>query len=540
MRKLLNISLFLLVFVLLSSSGCRSLRSSRTVGPAAPELAEKYVASRSRAPIIAAPVTATPARAKLTVKPERAATSECGPYIVSRAYPCAEYGLVQLDKTMPKEVELNMPFDYSIKVTNLTDMTLADVVITERLSDNFKFTGADPIPKEDANNLVWTIKSLGPEDIKQITVSGIATDIGCLKHYTTATTQVIPACVSIKVVHSKLKLTRISPAGALLCDAIPVKFVVTNSGTGSAENVKITETLPPGLLTADGESEVVFNAGTLAAGQTREFLTKLRAAKTGKYVSKAAATSASGQKVETEPTTMVVGQPVLAISKTGPERHYLGRPVVYEITVTNNGDAPAKRTVLEDTIPAGVTSIRATTGAKISGAKLVWQLGTIAPNASKEVRVSYMLTQAGTVTNSANATAYCAEAVAASARTSAVSIPAVLMEVIDVEDPVQTGNNTTYVIRVTNQGSATDTNIRIACTLEDNVQYVSSSGATTGLIEGNMLKFAPLSSLARKTKATWRVVVRAVEPGDTRFKVTMNSDQLTRPVEETEATRIYK
>jgi hypothetical protein len=36
------------------------------------------------------------------------------------------------------------------------------------------------------------------------------------------------------------------------------------------------------------------------------------------------------------------------------------------------------------------------------------------------------------------------------------------------------------------------------------------------------------------------VVVSAVRPGDVRFKVIMNSDELTRPVEESEATHLYE
>ena len=36
------------------------------------------------------------------------------------------------------------------------------------------------------------------------------------------------------------------------------------------------------------------------------------------------------------------------------------------------------------------------------------------------------------------------------------------------------------------------------------------------------------------------VVVKAIKPGDVRFRVTMNSDQLTRDVEETEATKFYR
>ncbi len=36
------------------------------------------------------------------------------------------------------------------------------------------------------------------------------------------------------------------------------------------------------------------------------------------------------------------------------------------------------------------------------------------------------------------------------------------------------------------------------------------------------------------------IVVAAVKPGDVRFKVVMNVDQLTRPVEETESTHLYE
>ena len=76
--------------------------------------------------------------------------------------------------------------------------------------------------------------------------------------------------------------------------------------------------------------------------------------------------------------------------------------------------------------------------------------------------------------------------------------------------------------------------------MEDNQQYVSSTGATKGTIEDNTITFAPLRSLAPKKKATWRVVVKAVRTGDVRFKVSMNTDQITRPVEETEATHLYE
>ena len=92
----------------------------------------------------------------------------------------------------------------------------------------------------------------------------------------------------------------IAPAEALLCEPIQVEFVVTNTGTGAAQNVQIVDTLPAGLQTTDGKGKIVLDAGTLAAGESRRFSIKLRATKTGTYVNKAVATSAAGLTAESE------------------------------------------------------------------------------------------------------------------------------------------------------------------------------------------------------------------------------------------------
>ena len=526
MNKSLNISLLLLLLglVLFVCFGCESQRTRPVV--IAP------------APVEAAPV---PVERPAPVEQKPSAVSECGPYIISRTYPCAECGLILLEKAMPEEVELNTPFNYSIKVTNLTDMTLTEVFISEDLPENFEFTNANPQAQEDMENrLVWTVDALAPRASERITVTGMALDAKCLEHYTTVVTSQFPACATVKVVQPRLELLKDAPPEVLLCDAIPVEFVVANAGTGSARDVKIVDILPTGLQTADGESELVLDAGTLTAGQSRKLAAKLWATKPGKYATRAVATSTTGQEAEAPSVTTVVVQPLLTIEKAGPERHYLGDQLTYAITVANKGDAPARNTVVEDTLPAAIAGVKATTGAKLVGSKLTWQLGTIAPKTSQKVRIAYTPTKAGTLTSTATATAYCADAVEASVETIVAAIPAIMLEVIDVEDPVEIGKNTTYVITVTNQGSAPSTNISVVCTLEENVQFVSSTGPTVGSMEDGKLIFDSLSRLGPKATATWRVVVIAIEPGDVRFKVTMNTDELTRPVEETEATRLFR
>ena len=468
--------------------------------------------------------------------------TECGPFVVSRTLPCNMAGsscqAVQITKEMPDEVQLDSVFNYTIAVKNLCNVTLADVKITEHIPANFEATGAQPEAKKQGDTLTWNIDSLDPNETKEIQVKGKATEAECVKTCATVT-YTIPACASSRVVEPKLKLDKTLPREVMLCDNIPAKFVVTNPGTGPAQDVQITDALPEGLETATGGGNIKINAGTLAPGESRQFTVMLKASKTGKYENKAVALADGGLKGEDTATT-TVRQPILAITKKGLEKQYLGRKVTYDITVTNKGDAAAQNTIVEDSIPGNVADVTMSDGGTRSGAKAVWNLGTIAPKASRKVSITYTPNRSGTYANSASASAKCADAVEARAETSVVGIPAILLEVIDLVDPVEVGSQTTYVITATNQGSKPGTDIRIVCTLEDAQQYVGSSGATTGTLQGNKIEFTPLQSLAEKAKATWRVVVRAVEPKDVRFKVTMHTGEFERPVEETEATHLYE
>jgi len=97
----------------------------------------------------------------------------------------------------------------------------------------------------------------------------------------------------------------------------------------------------------------------------------------------------------------------------------------------------------------------------------------------------------------------------------------------------------TYVITVTNQGSAVGTNIVIVCTLPDEQTLVSGTGPTKGTVAGKLVTFAPIKALAPKAKTTYRVIVKGAKAGDVRFKVSLTSDQMTSPAGETESTHIY-
>lgn len=463
----------------------------------------------------------------------RSTVSECGPYTISKIFP------IKLEIAMPEEVRVGKTFTHSIKVTNLADTALEKIVLDEPIARDFTFVASEPTAKMNGGNLTWIINSLKPHESREISVVGTATSARCIAQCATVTCT-IPGCAWTNVVQPELALQKNATQDALVCEPIEVQYVLTNSGTGTASGLQIVDILPTDLTAVDGKGRVTFYVDRLAGGESKAFSAELTARKVGRYSSKAIAKSADGFTAESLTTETVVRQPSLKITMVGPERLYFGRRVDYEVKVRNDGDATAENTVIEGTIPLEATSATATNGGLFSGNKVRWLLGTIGTSSSKTVNLSYMPSKAETTVTTGTATADCADSATATASTSVLGIAAILLEVVDLEDPIEVGGEVTYVITATNQGSRVGTNIRIVCALEANQQFISASGATMGTEIGREIRFTPLPRLAPKDKATWRVVARAIRPGDVRFKVTMNTGEFERPVEETEATYLYE
>lgn len=508
--------------VVLSMTGCACMQAEPEPQPVVTRPAPAPAPARARAPA-PAPVPA----------PQ---TGACGNYTVSQAYPIS--GAIRIEKVMPQTVQLNAPFEYTITAVNTTDLTLSDVVITERLHDDLKYVDSTPKGTLAGNVVTWNMDTLGPRASQRITLKVSAGKVGCVQTCADAT-YVVLACAKTQVVQPALEIVKTAPQRVTICDNIPFQFTVTNKGTGTATNVRLTDTLPNGLK-ADGKTSIDLSLGNLAPGQSVSRTVVVKADKTGTYRNQATAVADGNLKAESGVTQTVVTQPVLTIEKTGSRNEWIGRTISYDIVVANKGDAPAVETVVTDTIPGNVTEVRASDNGQVAAGKVTWNLGTMAPGASRKLTVSYKPSGAGEFRNEARATAVCAQAVAASAATQIAGIPAVLLEVIDVDDPIEVGKNETYIITVTNQGSAPDTNIRMKVFLEDSMEYVSASGATRGAFADGAVTFEALPSLAPKAKAEWRVVVKAVKTGDVRLRVTMNTQELQREVMETEATRFFE
>jgi uncharacterized repeat protein (TIGR01451 family) len=487
-----------------------------------------------------APVTPAPAPVKPAPAPAPA-PAPVGMVCSNLYYPTGDKATsaVWLQKCLPGEVAVGETFVSEIKVTNLTSLGLTDVVVTDALPEGYELASTDPVTESAAGaKLQWRFSKLDPMASKTIKVTGKATKVGTLANCATVSYNTV-LCVETKVVQPALALAKTLTPEALACDPIIMTLKVTNSGSGPAKDVKIADKLPEGLMTKDGKKEVAIDVGTLAAGQSKDFTVELKAAGAGKYDNAASATAAGGLSAMANAST-VVKKPVLKIVQDCPKKVFIGRDICHDITVSNTGDGVSKGTKVVATLPAGVNFVSATDGGTNAAGTVTWNVGDLAAGATKKITVCLKPAKDGTYKVAAAAQGYCAEAVSSTCETVVEGIPAILLEVIDIEDPVAVGTNTTYIITATNQGSAVGKDVKVVVTLEDNAELVNTDGsATKGTAAAKVITFDALPALGVGAKASWKVVVKAVKAGDVRFKVSMTEAQLGRPVEETEATNFY-
>jgi len=447
---------------------------------------------------------------------------------------------IAIRKTAPATAIINQQFQYNIRVSNPAKVAATNVVVTDVLPDGIAYVSSNPKATASGQKLSWSLGTLDPGGSAAIMVTVKGTKTGSFENCANVAADdglKGESCATTRIAKPALSIVKTAPAEVILCDPIPYQITVRNTGDAPATNVVITDELPEGLTMLDGRKKAVFNLGTLNPGEGKMGKVTVKAAKTGTYTNTASVAADGGLTAEASAKT-VVRVPSLVLTKTGPKTRFVGRPVTYTITVTNKGDADAKNTVLTDAVPAGTQFVSASSGGKLAGGQVTWQLGTLKPNDKATVTMTLKAVQQGEIRNTATAKAYCAEATG-QATTEVRGISAILLECIDVSDPIEVGAKETYVITVTNQGSAVGTNIAITCTLPPEQDYVSTNGPTKATVAGKTVTFAPLPSLAPKAKATFQVITKGVKAGDTRFKVSLKSDQMTTPAEETESTHIY-
>jgi uncharacterized repeat protein (TIGR01451 family) len=236
----------------------------------------------------------------------------------------------------------------------------------------------------------------------------------------------------------------------------------------------------------------------------------------------------------------VVRQPALAFSCDANNRVFVGRDLDYRLTVRNVGQCDAADTVLKAAIPNGARFVSADGNGKLEGSNVVWDLSTLPAGRAQTVRMNIRPSGIGAAKVRASAAAQCVSTVNTECSTEVSGVPAILLEVIDMVDPIEVGQDVTFSVVVTNQGSSQDSNVKVAATLPPSLQFVSGTGATAVSGSGQTVTIAPIATLAPGARVEWKVVAKAKSAADARSRWELSSDQFRSAISETESTTLYQ
>ncbi|MCI0463616.1 MAG: hypothetical protein L0Z62_42315 [Gemmataceae bacterium] len=447
---------------------------------------------------------------------------------------------VSLEWICPGTTKLGQPVTCQVIVKSLSTNRLNGVVVRARVPEGVTVKATEPKGTPEGDSLVWDLGTLEPRQEKRLDllmVPNVKASLA-LHAFVTFTGN---STARLHVREPKLVLKASAPQRVITGDAATVTLTVSNPGDATAELVKVKAHLTDGLEHGKGQA-LDFNLDSLAPGESRTVLVLCSAKNVGEQSCSAVATADAGLSAQ-DATKIEVVSPKLEVSVSGPAMRYLERHAVVTFKVTNPGTAAANHVSLTNQVPPGFKVAAMSGGGRhdFVSRTVVWFLGDVAPGETKQVNLELVAINPGEHRQRAVVTAARGLRAEGELVTRIEGLPALLMELVDVDDPVEVGKDTSYEIRVTNTGTKTETNLQLSCTLPEQLEFRSARGAAGSAVkvEGRELVFEPLPRLAPRADAIYRINVRCLGPADVRFQARMKADGLSLPVLREESTRVY-
>jgi len=440
---------------------------------------------------------------------------------------------LMIEKIYPSQVTVGQPFDYIIKATNISSQALNNVTVTEAAPTNF--TLASSTPQAGAGG-VYNLGTLNPGESKMITMKGAAAGTGRIDACASAT-YTSALCSTINVVQPALAITKqMTPEAILNCTPINMTITVKNSGSGTASNVHVTDTLPAGLTLASGGTSFDENLGDIAAGTEKTITKEIKASSVGKFDNTAVAKADGLTAVTSTKVTTVIKQPKLELTcKTG-GKVMLNRNACYELTIKNTGDATSQATKISVTLPA--TAVIATMSD--GGANNVFNIGDLAPGASKTVNLCLKSGTLGAIPLSAAATGNCATPSSTTCSIDVQGSPDIGTQVTDDDGVVAIGDEHIYRVEVQNQGQIVLTNTRLTVTLPAGMSFVRSASASAGKLNDKGEVVFDFGTVQPGARPKGDFVVKSSKSGEMLVVGVTTCNELKTPIRDDELTNFIE
>ncbi len=342
----------------------------------------------------------------------------------------ADLQLVKGLLTSPRNVQVGDTVTYSIVVTNAGPDAVPDAVVTEEFPDGLTVLSTSPSQGTVAvPSYTWSVGALAPGASAELSISARVDTVGTKVNRATVGSATVddpdPSnnTESATFTGSPTELdlavtkTRTGPEQVILGQPVSFTVGVVNNGPADATNVVLFDKLPAGLTfsaasapagTTYNQADGTWSIPLLANGSTLSLTLTATASDPGAVVNTASLEYLD--QTDTNPTNNEASAPVevieladLAITKSvAPSVAQPGDTVTYTVTVINNGPNAAQSVQVTDPLRKSVDITGNTPSQGTFDPETgVWDVGTLAPEATASLTYQVRVAEPGTVLNTA-------------------------------------------------------------------------------------------------------------------------------------------
>ena len=367
---------------------------------------------------------------------------------------------IKIEKTANvTEGLVNDLVNFTIVVRNHGNNPATKVNITDVLDNSFEFIDAGGNYNKNGQTIVWNLDKMASEETFTTWILVRVLNNGTFDNVAYAN------CVEEPTVkNSTATVTAIKPVDLdivkvaddndyAIGDEITFTIIITNNGPFNATNVVVTDVLPEGLILVDGYA-LNHTIAFLESGKSINITVKAITTMEGNFTNVASVYCAENLTVISANVTVPVYNPDLRINKTANVTSTnVGDLVNFTINVKNNGIMDATGVVIVDTIDESAFEVvSASEGFTKDGNKLIWNIGHLLNNESRDVWIVVRTLTNGTFVNIAAVNCTQEPKVKESNATVSVHDPELSVIKVALEDVVYSGNSTSFRIVITNDG----------------------------------------------------------------------------------------
>ena len=436
------------------------------------------------------------------------------------------------------DINVGQPCEVELIVSNVGEAQAGQIAVDVWFPATVRLTKTVPEPVSVTEVVTWDFARLDAGERRSIMIMLIPSKRGEITananvRFTTAATK------TFSVDEPMLSLVIQGPEKVLMGEPASQIVTVSNPGSGVAQNVIVDVHLPEGLQHPKG-GRLKMELGSLSAGESRSVRLTLTARAGGQQTVRVIANAGTGLERIAESKVLVLA-PSLQLVMNGPSVRYVGRDARYTLTATNDGLAVTNNVRAMYLVPEGFEFVYAGRGGKYDPKTrtVSWFVGSVAPGDKVEMQLKLKPVQLGDFTHVARVLSEHGASAEAQAKTSIQGTASLVLEVADLDDPVEIGRDTAYEIRIRNDGSKEAQNVGLSIELPVGIEILNIQGPTQHIAESGLIVFKSIPSLPSGKTATFRIQIKGTEEGNQRIRARLTSDSIQEPLTVEELTRFY-